>query len=69
VRTDGEIWNFFTMVPDLTDLIPRTDRLLLALIVGCRTVWVKWYRLFKLSACRYVLKSISKVSQQQKKLI
>jgi hypothetical protein len=36
VREDGGVWNSFTTVPNLTNLIVRTDRLLLAGSVGRR---------------------------------
>jgi hypothetical protein len=32
----------------------RTDRRLLAVTVGRRTVWVKWQRLFNISAGTYI---------------
>ena len=38
MRKDQGIWNSFTTVPNTTDLILTTDRRLLAVIVGCRTV-------------------------------
>jgi hypothetical protein len=35
------IWNSFTTVPNLTNLIVTTDRRLLAIIVWRRTLWIK----------------------------
>jgi hypothetical protein len=36
VREDGGVWNSFTTIPNLTNLIVRTDRRLLAGIEGRR---------------------------------
>jgi len=36
VREDRAVCNSFTTVPNVTDLIVRTDRRLLAVTVGCR---------------------------------
>jgi hypothetical protein len=36
VKEDRGVWNSFTKVPNLTNLIVRTDRHLLAVRVGCR---------------------------------
>jgi hypothetical protein len=54
LRKDQGIWNSVTTVPILTDMILTTDRILLAFIVECRAVWINWYRLFNLIACRYI---------------
>jgi hypothetical protein len=48
------IWNSLTPVPNLTDKILTTDRLLLAVIIQCRTVWINLYRLFNFSAFTYI---------------
>jgi hypothetical protein len=53
LRKDQGIWNSFTIVCNLTDLILTTNWILLSVIVECRTVWINWYRLFNFSACRY----------------
>jgi hypothetical protein len=53
VRKGQGIWNSFTTVPNLTDLILTTDILLLAIIILCQ-VWINWYRLFNHSVCRYI---------------
>ena len=36
MREDRGVWNSFTTVRNLTNLIAGTDRRLLAVIVGCR---------------------------------
>ena len=36
MKEDRAVCNSFTAVPNLTDLIVRTDRRLLAVTVGCR---------------------------------
>jgi len=48
VREDLGIWNSFTTVPNLTNLIVGTYRRLLAIIVGGRTLWINWQRLLTL---------------------
>jgi len=54
VRKDQGIWNSVTTVPNLTDPILPPDRLLLAVIVGCRNIWINWYQLFNISTCSYI---------------
>ena len=51
---DRGIWSSFSTVPDLNNLLVRTDRRLLAVIVGCRQVWIMWQRLINISAFTYI---------------
>jgi len=39
--SDSGIWDSFTTVPKLTELILRTDRLLPAVTVECTIVWIR----------------------------
>jgi hypothetical protein len=41
VTEDRRIWNSFTTVPNLNNLIVKTDRRLLAVIPGHQPVWIK----------------------------
>jgi hypothetical protein len=51
VRKDKGICYSFTTVPNLTNLIQRTDGHILDIIVECQTVWIQWYWLFNISVC------------------
>ena len=54
MRKDQGIWNSFTTVPNLTDLILTADRLPMAVVVECRNLWIQWCLFFNLSASRYI---------------